>query len=41
MVSPLLWALAVMQPFWSLGPFEDHWQIVSYLRDSARMKAPR
>ena len=25
MVSPLLWALAVTQPFWSLGPFEDHW----------------
>ena len=27
MVSPLLWALAVSQPFWSLGPFEANWQI--------------
>ena len=27
MLTPLLWALAVSQPFWSLGPFEANWQI--------------
>src|SRR5688572_11125598 len=27
MVAPLLWSLAVTQPFWSLGPFEVSWQI--------------
>src|SRR4051812_5425181 len=27
MVAPLLWSLAVTQPFWSLGPFESNWQI--------------
>jgi hypothetical protein len=24
---PLLWALAVEQPFYSLGPFEDNWEL--------------
>jgi hypothetical protein len=27
LVLPLLWALAVEQPFYSLGPFEDNWQL--------------
>ena len=27
LVLPLLWALAVEQPFYSLGPFEDNWQV--------------
>src|SRR5688572_22389085 len=27
LVLPLLWGLAVEQPFWSLGPFEGNWQI--------------
>ncbi len=27
LVLPLLWALAVDQPFYSLGPFEDNWQL--------------
>ena len=27
MVAPLLWALAVEHPFWSLGPMEGNWQI--------------
>ncbi len=27
LVIPLLWALAVEQPFYSLGPFEDNWEI--------------
>ena len=26
-VLPLLWALAVEQPFYSLGPFEDNWEL--------------
>ena len=26
-VLPLLWALAVSQDFWSLGPLEEHWQL--------------
>jgi len=27
LVLPLLWALAVEQPFYSLGPFEDNWEL--------------
>jgi hypothetical protein len=27
LVLPLLWALAADQPFYSLGPFEDNWQV--------------
>ena len=27
LVLPLLWALAVEQPFYSLGPFEDAWEL--------------
>lgn len=27
LVLPLLWALAVEQPFYSLGPFEDNWRL--------------
>lgn len=27
LVLPLLWSLAVEQPFYSLGPFEDNWQL--------------
>jgi hypothetical protein len=27
LVFPLLWALAVEQPFYSLGPFEDNWEL--------------
>jgi len=27
LVLPLLWALAVEQPFYSLGPFEENWQV--------------
>jgi hypothetical protein len=27
LVLPLMWALAVEQPFYSLGPFEDNWQL--------------
>ncbi len=27
LVLPLLWALAVEQPFYSLGPFEDNWHV--------------
>ena len=27
LVMPLLWALAVEQPFYSLGPFEDNWEL--------------
>jgi len=27
LVLPLLWALAVEQPFYSLGPWEDNWQL--------------
>jgi hypothetical protein len=27
LVLPLLWALAVEQPFYSLGPFEDDWEL--------------
>jgi len=27
LVLPLLWALAVEQPFYSLGPFEDNWRV--------------
>ena len=27
LVLPLLWALAIEQPFYSLGPFEDNWQL--------------
>ncbi|NIR80600.1 MAG: hypothetical protein GWO00_20255, partial [Gemmatimonadetes bacterium] len=27
LVLPLLWALAVEQPFYSLGPFGDDWEL--------------
>jgi hypothetical protein len=27
LVVPLLWELAVEQPFWSLGPFEGNWEV--------------
>lgn len=27
LIVPLLWELALEQPFWSLGPFEGNWQI--------------
>lgn len=27
LVLPLMWALAVEQPFYSLGPFEDNWRL--------------
>lgn len=27
LVLPLMWALAVEQPFYSLGPFEENWQL--------------
>ena len=27
LVLPLLWAVAVEQPFYSLGPFEENWQV--------------
>jgi hypothetical protein len=27
LVLPLLWALAVEQPFYSMGPFEENWQL--------------
>lgn len=27
LVLPLLWALAIEQPFYSLGPFEEHWEL--------------
>ncbi|MBM4183135.1 MAG: tetraspanin family protein [Gemmatimonadetes bacterium] len=27
LVLPLLWALAVEQPFYSLGPFEENWEL--------------
>jgi len=27
LVLPLLWALAVEQSFYNLGPFEDNWQV--------------
>lgn len=27
LVLPLLWALAIEQPFYSLGPFEDTWEL--------------
>ena len=27
LVLPLLWALAVEQPFYSLGPLEENWQV--------------
>lgn len=27
LVMPLLWALAAEQPFYSLGPFEDNWEL--------------
>ena len=27
LIVPLLWELAVEQPFWSLGPFEGNWQV--------------
>ena len=27
LVVPLLWELSVVQPFWSLGPFEGEWQV--------------
>jgi hypothetical protein len=31
LVVPLLWELAVAQPFWSLGPFENDWQVGMWL----------
>lgn len=27
LVGPLLWELAIEQPFWSLGPFEGNWEV--------------